>query len=340
MVSGNVYSSWVASYSSDAGLNFFPFSWALPFAISAAIGYHTIFDTDFAQDKVVYSGADEVGGSIMRNKVDTMGIPWTDMMQYCGGHTPGYFGLAQSNSKNVSNQGTLYGAHAPVDFCEGPVNWSGVERTLRPLDGIPKPCVEWDCLDASFAPYQVAHAWFTLEPKSLKLCGCLTQDTNTTLYAIDNDWYSSNHNNYMELGDTGPWPADLGTRGRLWEYTDCVAKVGPKLTMDDGTIIGCDPATGRNQEVNFTWEQLCIATDYEVHIDKAKAMNLPVFSAFIVPYDVTSPALVYLSGGEGIGGANAFAALNDTFGLGDDVPDLFSGQILNGLPSLLIKPRL
>jgi len=104
--------------------------------------------------------------------------------------------------------------------------------------------------------------------------------------------------------------------------------------MDDNTIIGCDPATGRNQEVNFTWEQLCIATDYELHIDKAKAMNLPVFSAFIVPYDITSPAMVYLSGGEGIGGATAFAALNDTFGLGDDVPDLFSSQILNGVPSL------
>ena len=36
--------------------------------------------------------------------------------------------------------------------------------------------------------------WFTLEPKSLKICGCLTQDTNATLYAIDNDWYAGYEN--------------------------------------------------------------------------------------------------------------------------------------------------
>jgi len=255
-----------------------------------------------------------------------MGIPWTNMMNICGGHRVGYFGLAQSNSKNVSQQGTLYGAHRPVDGCDGPINWSGVERTLRPLDGIPKPCVEWSCLDAATGPYRIDEEWFTLEPKSLKLCGCLTQDTNTTLYAIDNDWYASNHNWFMDIGDIDA----LADRGRLWAYTDCVAKVGPTLTMDDNTIIGCDPATGRNQEVNFTWEQLCIATAYELHIDKAKAMNLPVFTAFIVPYDVTSPSLVYLSGGEGIGGATAYAELNDVFG----ASFLFSEQILNAVPSL------
>ena len=28
---------------------------------------------------------------------------------------------------------------------------------------------------------------FTLEPTSLKYCGCCTLDTNTTLYAIDDE---------------------------------------------------------------------------------------------------------------------------------------------------------
>jgi len=240
-------------------------------------------------------------------------------MQLCGGHNVGYFGLAQTNSKNVSSQGTLYGAHRPrycgatsaglwtpagcaasITDCQA-IYWSGVERALRPLDGVPKPCVEWDCLDMENAPYRVSYSYFTLEPKSLKICGCLTQDTNATLYAIDNDTYSGNHqvyyNNVFSNENQGPsWssliggfnnagtngPAgprgNLGDRGRLWNYTDCVAKVGPKLTLADNTVIGCDPATGRNQEVNFTWEQLCIATTYELHIDKAKAMNLPVFS--------------------------------------------------------------
>jgi hypothetical protein len=103
---------------------------------------------------------------------------------------------------------------------------------------------------AAYAP------WFTLEPESLKICGCLTEDTNATLYAIDNDWYSGMNNDTMLNGSIPPWTQTF-YRGLLWEYTDCVAKKGPKQTMDDGTIIGCDPATGRNQEVNFTWEQLC-----------------------------------------------------------------------------------
>jgi hypothetical protein len=75
--------------------------------------------------------------------------------------------------------------------------------------------------------------------------------------------------------------------------------------MDDGTIIGCDPATGRNQEVNFTWEQLCIANEYNMMISKDKAMTKVVWGLVndtpivVYPADVTSPALIYLAGGEG-----------------------------------------
>jgi hypothetical protein len=75
--------------------------------------------------------------------------------------------------------------------------------------------------------------------------------------------------------------------------------------MDDGTIIGCDPASGRNQEVNFTWEQLCIANEYNMLIAKDKAFTMTIWGLSngapfgISPADVTSPALVYLAGGEG-----------------------------------------
>jgi hypothetical protein len=105
--------------------------------------------------------------------------------------------------------------------------------------------------------------------------------------------------------------ANIKTIGLLWEYTDCMAKKGPKLTLDDGAIIGCDPATGRNQEVNFRWEQLCIANLYQLKIAKDKAFTLGVYDSSIplcgaaagpygiVPVDVTSPALVYFTGGGG-----------------------------------------
>jgi len=206
-----------------------------------------------------------------------------------------YYGLNQTNSKNVTGQGTLYAAHSIAGHLPVAVNYCGVERTLAPLWGVPKPGVFWDCLDAAaFFQGQGAGIDFTLEPKSLKLCGCLTQNTDATLYAIDNDYYANNHN----VGTGLDGVAALRDRGMLWAYTDCVAKVGPTLTMDDGTIIGCDPATGRNQEVNFTWEQLCIANRYDLHVAKNEAFSLRVATlANFAPVSTTSPALVYFSGG-------------------------------------------
>ena len=189
--------------------------------------------------------------------------------------------------------------------------WSGVERTLSPLDGIPKPGIEWSCLDATTTKFQALHPIFTLEPKSLKICGCLTQDTNASLYAIDNDMYSDNHNVAQGVAARntrwGTAMPGVATTGLLWEYTDCVAKKGPKLILDDGAIIGCDPASGRNQEVNFRWEQLCIANIYQLQIAKDKAFTLGVFNTGspyciglgVMPVDVTAPAFVFFAAGGG-----------------------------------------
>jgi hypothetical protein len=103
----------------------------------------------------------------------------------------------------------------------------------------------------------------------------------------------------------------------------------PEMTV---TIVGCDPATGRNQEVNFTWEQLCISTTYELHIDKSQDMNMPVFSCFITPYDVTSPSLIYLAGGEGIGGGYVSSDLNAMWNSGISGTGVTTG--LTAVPSL------
>jgi hypothetical protein len=255
---------------------------------------------------------------------------------YEGPHE-GYYGIVQANSKNITGQGTLYAAHT-IQGLKTPAaaDYSGVERTLTPLDGIPKPGLEWTCMDASATMFRLMHPIFTLEPKSLKICGCLTQDTNSTLYAIDNDFYSDNHNSasstaYCQRYDRWDDPAGtrslltLKTQGLLWEYTDCMAKKGPKLTLDDGAIIGCDPATGRNQEVNFRWEQLCIATVYQLQIAKDKAFTLQVFDSGpvcgtgaygIKPVDVTSPAFVYFSAGKG-----AMPAAGTLLGVGTTAAD-------------------
>ncbi len=53
--------------------------------------------------------------------------------------------------------------------------------------------------------------------------------------------------------------------GMLWAYTDCLAKKGPILKSPaDKFLVGADPVTGRNQQVDLAWEQLCLATGYEL----------------------------------------------------------------------------
>jgi len=291
---GSGRSAFMTALSTNGGQSFAPAT-RPPSEGVAQFGYHVQFDTDFADNSIVYVGNDAAAvGRIHRNKLpEKGGSAWEDMVTPNTAHRE-YYGLRQTNSKNVSNQGTLYAAHdagAP-----NAVLYCGVERTLWPLWGIPKPGIFWDCLDAAATFFQIQGTVveFTLEPKSLKLCGCLTPDTYTQLYAIDNDWYANNHNVQTNHGGV----AALADRGMLWRYIDCMAKKGPVLTMDDGEIIGCDPATGRNQEVNFTWEQMCIATDYDMAISKDKSHTLRVASLNnFRPVSTTSPALVYFSNG-------------------------------------------
>jgi len=328
-------------------------------AVATGGGYHVLFDTDYNSNETVYLASDygtgntpHTGlGKVYRNKLPSgANVEWTDMVggdQGSGGskHRE-FYGIAQSNSANVSKQGTLYVAHDRSSPNEA--KWSGVERTLTPLSGVPKPGITWDCMDAAeFYRTQVTYIEFTLEPKSLKICGCLTADTDSTLYAIDNDWYASQTHVPSQVGPslwaagsavnpyifpvpfvawttvygnapypnsplpfiswvpmevagsatvTGVFPV-IRDRGMLWAYTDCMAKKAPKLTMDDGTIIGCDPATGRNQEINFTWEQLCIADEYEISITKDDKGTFEVSRVRIHFGTGTNPAMIYLTGG-------------------------------------------
>jgi hypothetical protein len=153
---------------------------------------------------------------------------------------------------------------------------------------MPKPGVAWDCLivglENNVTPegYDncdegrtgVDDTWpvFTLEPSSLKACGCCTLDTDTTLYAIDDADYAARTVILDEPccpPDPAPCPYCATVKGGLvWAFTDCVAKKGPALITADKTLIGCDPVSGRAQEVNLCWEQLCVADAYDIEIAK------------------------------------------------------------------------
>jgi hypothetical protein len=236
-------------------------------------------------------------------------------------HIVGQFGLVQAwtgmpqpalyTAHNVINPsyatvamlpvGAAAGGDEPAVYTMGPIN-SAVCRTLKPRDGMPKPGIAWDCLDV-FAPLSTDDVQFTLEPTSLKYCGCCTLDTNTTLYAIDDESGGSTQGILNTPGGrwnrhipVSPSIAEIDAvgyspkvrQGMLWAYTDCLAKKGPILKSPaDQFLIGADPVTGRNRQIDLSWEQLCLTVWYQLQIAKDAAFTLRV-----------NPAMNYGGNGE------------------------------------------
>jgi hypothetical protein len=277
---------------------------------------HVIFDVDFKDNSFIYLGCDMWGGlatapgTVYRNTIPNV-VKWTDadMMSIANGavgitwpvpangppHTVGIFGLAMAWTGNP--QPALYAAHSWITNSQGKVD-SAVCRTLTPRTGMPKPGIEWSCLDI-FAPFSNEYVQFTLEPTSLKYSGCCNLNTNTSLYAIDdqtgNFWgWDTLATSYSGMLLTGKWNNHLSNpaipwdmtypgytpslnQGMLWTYTDCLAKKGPILKSPaDKFLIGADPVSGRNQQVDLRWEQLCLSTGYELQIAKDKNFTLRI----------------------------------------------------------------
>jgi hypothetical protein len=65
------------------------------------------------------------------------------------------------------------------------------------------------------------------------------------------------------------------------------------VSVNPGKIVGVDPVTGRNQEIDLIWEQLCLSTEYQVQIAKDPRFTLIVWDTGIYsPPDALSPALI------------------------------------------------
>jgi len=305
---GEVYP---ASYAADGGVKFT----VLTKALSPQGNMHVIFDTDFKSNGMRYAGDDNIipgMALIYRSTRDFFydltslsngatnviwpippALPGVDQPPHTTG---GIFGLALAWTGDP--QPALYAAHDNLTLGNSNGQFdSAVCRTLEPRNGIPKPGVYWECLDI-FTPQNTWGVLFTLEPTSLKYCGCCTLDTNTTLYAIDDE---------RGAGDGGPFSVAAGTttkrfnspgrgrwhggilglpgytpsrnQGMLWAYTDCLAKKGPALKAPaDASLVGADPVTGRGQQIDLSWEQLCLATVYQLDIAKDKDFTLRVIT--------------------------------------------------------------
>jgi hypothetical protein len=133
--------------------------------------------------------------------------------------------------------------------------YSGVARCLTPITelccGVGE--AQWDYLTWGLVPWGETTppypTEFTMPPQALKICGCLTADSNSKLFAIDDDDYA--------MCD--------GQDGAVWTFEDCYAKKAVELESPaEGLVVPADPCSCENVPFTIRWDRLCDACCYEI----------------------------------------------------------------------------
>ena len=96
---------------------------------------------------------------------------------------------------------------------------------------------------------------------------------------------------------TTPTSSSIFTLTATNEAGSSTRTVSLTVEANDDTLIGSDPVSGRNESIDFTWEQLCLADEYQIQIAKNRGFSQVVFDSG--PYATalsTSPALPFPSG--------------------------------------------
>ena len=254
---------------------------------------HVAFDSYFDTNKVVYAAVSnvDVNGSYYETPVNvadngiyrwTIGesSSWTDLgecvtpgttsatptqaqldfSENCTRVQVGYYGIVLSTTSNPKTDATTGGV-LYATFYDATGNTTndvtGVARCLNPAQEVACGGADWDYLVEDTAD---DHGQFTLEPSSLKICGCLTPDTHTKLWAIDDSPYYKS----FAFGDS-----EDSSVGRLWTYEDCFAKAAPVIVSPaDNALVDADPCYCWNDAFTLKWERQCDACSYNLQISR------------------------------------------------------------------------
>jgi len=245
---------------------------------------HVAFDSYFDTNSVIYAAVGQACPSnvadngIYRWKIDestgwedlgecvtpgtTSATPTETQLGYpvdsCDRVEVGYYGIVLSSAEGNPETDATTGGVLYATFYDTDGNVTGVARCLNPAEEVACGGADWDYLIEDVNEY---HGAFTLEPSSLKLCGCLSPDTNAKLWAIDDARY---YNGTVVKKDHLHYDSTLG---RLWTYEDCYAKAGPTLLSPAAdAVVDADPCQCWNDAFTLKWDRQCDACSYNLQI--------------------------------------------------------------------------
>jgi hypothetical protein len=230
-------------------------------------GHTTVaFDTYFDTNNIIYAAIEGWGGDNSNGGIYRWVLGTSDKWEDTGAqHDLAYTGLVLSNINgnthtSAATGGVLYASFvneycddAGAPDCDTYTCWqTGVARSLNPAETIEcATCVEWDYLTVGL-DYP---AGFQATPYALKICGCLTPDTNSKLFAIDS--WAEDSKGYYDMSNHED--------GAVWTFEDCYAKKAPNVITPTGnTTIKADPCSCYNAPFGITWDGLCDACHYEI----------------------------------------------------------------------------
>jgi len=247
-------------------------------------GWVTVaFDSYFDQNDVIYAAVDGWTGSETEGGIYLWVVgeseDWTDI-DAC--HELAYTGLVLDNADgnpmtSPETGGVLYASYVYWHESSS-YGMTGVARCLTPIVEI---CcdvgeAEWDYLyvteydtlsDTLFESDDSEQVvGLAATPDALKICGCLTPDSNSHLFAID-EW-ASYYDGYDM--DEAEW-------GTVWMFEDCYAKKGVELVSPvDGFVVPADPCECDNIPFTIKWDRVCDSCCYEFEFALDEDFTEPV----------------------------------------------------------------
>jgi len=252
------------SYSDDGGETFTELDEEVPNGHDVTVAFDTYFDTNDVIYAATAGGTDNgIYQWVIGESTSWMDLKAEPLESQLGLNTASgpttdddrlevdFTGLVVDRPGNpftsADNGGVIYASYVG-DYMS--TIFTGVARSLERLVTVCTTCLTWDFLHVGLG-LEMDKEDFEATPDALKICGCLTADTNSKLFALDDGWSD------YDMVD--------GIDGALWTFEDCYAKKAPETTApEDGAVIPADPCSCYSVPFTLTWDPLCDACYYEI----------------------------------------------------------------------------